>query len=872
MAGMSLPPGLEGDVNRHSVRPKTRTTRRFYAMKTIERIMPFPALPTVLCAGLAVLLLWSVPAIAVQPTLTAAPIVRAAPAPAVQTPLNPTKIPQFRQPLDVLDVTGATGIPVAVGTKDPVTGNQVIDVSICEYQTNVLPPGTPVVGAVAGVAPATWVWGYQEGAACTPGLQPRSYLGPVVLANRHTPTQMNYYNRLPGANVANVKAYTTSTDQTLIWGDPLSLNTAPPPINFNVPVGTALPELNLCWQAAQAFVPGVSVMPAPCLNNYGFLGLQAVPPPASYGSPVPASVHIHGGEVPSVVDGGPDSWWTRNGVFGHGYYSKGGTNDATAGKAVYVYPNGQEAAPIWFHDHMLGATRLNVYAGLAGGYIITEPASTLAKGLHPLGLADATWVPPVGQTENDRPLADLTVPLIIQDRMFDTNGQLFFPNVGINPEHPYWVPEFVGNTILVNGKTWPYFAVQPKRYRFLFLNGSNARAYELFLMSKTTGLKGPSMWVIGNDQGYLDAPREINPNLKPNDKLAIMPGERYEVIVDFSGVAGQTLEMRNTARTPWVGGAPVNGNTTGKVMQFRVAATPVVDKTFNPAALPAPAIRVNPADGLPKPMVRLTTALGTTPAAGVTIHKTRRLTLNEAIGAGGPLEVLVNNTLYDGSKPRLYNDFTPINTMWNTSYYSELPHEGETELWEILNLTADAHPIHPHLVAFQVLNRQGLDVKGYLAAYNTALTAAGLPLDGAGPPLDYNSSGAIGCAVTAPGRGDPRYSGLNPQCVLGGNPDPALTLSLVGLPVPPTPQEIGWKDTVQALPNMVTRILVRFAKPDLPAVTLADAAGYDFSPNHGHGYVWHCHIIDHEDNEMMRPFTVNDNALYPRNFLIGVNY
>jgi len=553
-------------------------------------------------------------------------------------------------------------------------------------------------------------------------------------------------------------------------------------------------------------------------------------------------------------------------VDGHGYYSKGGTNDANAGKAVYVYPNGQEAAPIWFHDHMLGATRLNVYAGLAGGYIITEPASTLAKGLHPLGLADATWVPPVGQTENDRPLADLTVPLIIQDRMFDTNGQLYFPNVGINPEHPYWVPEFVGNTILVNGKTWPFFAVQPKRYRFLFLNGSNARAYELFLMSKTTGLKGPSMWVIGNDQGYLDAPREINPNLKPNGKLAIMPGERYEVIVDFSGVAGQTLEMRNTARTPWVGGAPVNGNTTGKVMQFRVAATPVVDKTFNPAALPAPAIRVNPADGLPKPMVRLTTPLGTTPAAGVTIHKTRRLTLNEAIGAGGPLEVLVNNTLYDGSKPRLYNDFTPINTMWNTSYYSELPHEGETELWEILNLTADAHPIHPHLVAFQVLNRQGLDVKGYTAAYNLAFPG-GLPLDGWGPPLDYN------CGLGAPGRGV-----IPPAtCVYGGNPDPAATLSLLGLPVPPAPQEMGWKDTVQALPNMVTRILVRFAKPTEPVSNPngsdnSNNIGYDFSPNHGHGYVWHCHIVDHEDNEMMRPYTVNANPNMAHTYVQGIHY
>jgi FtsP/CotA-like multicopper oxidase with cupredoxin domain len=799
-----------------------------------------------LAAVLLIALLASVPAFAV------------AAAPAVQTPLSASKIPQFVQPLNVLDLNGVAGIPVALGQTDPLTGNQAIDLSICEFQANVLPAGTPVAGALPGVSPATWVWGYQIGTACVPGLAPHSYLGPVVVATRGTPTQMTYHNRLPSANQANVKAYATSTDETLIWGDPLSLNTVPPPINFNDPVGMADPERNLCYEAAQLLVPP-ALLPAPCLNNYGFLGLQsAVTPPPKYTAPVPAAVHIHGGEVPSVLDGGPDSWWTPNGIYGHGYYSKGGTADALAGKAVYTYPNGQEAAPIWFHDHMLGATRLNVYAGIAGGYVLIDPAMALAPGLHPLGLSDAT----------SGNLTNLTVPLIIQDRMFDTNGQLYFPNVGINPQHPYWIPEFVGDTIVVNGGAWPYFNVAPKRYRFIFLNGSNARSYELFLLSKTTGLKGPSIWVIGNDQGYLDAPQQVNPNVKPNDKVTMMPGERYEVIIDFSTVAGQVLELQNTARTPWQGGAPVNGNTTGKILQFRVgpAVAGFVDTTFNPAA-PGAKVRMTP-------MVRLTTALGTTPAPGVTINKYRRLTLNEVLTKAGPLEILVNNSLYDGKSPRTYGDLTPIASMWNTSFYSELPHEGETELWEILNLTADAHPMHPHLVAFQVLNRQALDVKGYTAAYSLAFPgggldpATGLPypagvsIPGFGPPLDYN------CGLGAPGRGV-----LAPStCVLGGNPDPAASLSLVGPPVPPAPQEIGWKDTVEALPGMVTRILVRFAKPDLPATTPADAAGYSFSPNHGHGYVWHCHIVDHEDNEMMRPFTVRENTLFPHNYVMGINY
>jgi FtsP/CotA-like multicopper oxidase with cupredoxin domain len=259
--------------------------------------------------------------------------------------------------------------------------------------------------------------------------------------------------------------------------------------------------------------------------------------------------------------------------------------------------------------------------------------------------------------------------------------------------------------------------------------------------------------------------------------------------------------------------------------------------------------------------------------AGVTIHKTRRLTVNEVIGLGGPLEVLVNNTLYDGSKrANYYSDFAPVTTKWNTSFYSELPHEGETELWEIVNLTADAHPMHPHLVAFQVVNRQPLDVLTYTAAYN-ALYPVGMPIDGNGPPLDY------ACGVRWPNPTTPITTdvwAVPPRgpvdCALGGNPDPvAVGAALAGDIIPPMPQERGWKDTVQVLPNMITRVLVRFAKTNLPAGTPANAvnAGYDFSPNSGHGYVWHCHIVDHEDNEMMRPYSVFDNPAVTHTYKPG---
>jgi FtsP/CotA-like multicopper oxidase with cupredoxin domain len=436
----------------------------------------------------------------------------------------------------------------------------------------------------------------------------------------------------------------------------------------------------------------------------------------------------------------------------------------------------------------------------------------------------------------------LLTPIVLQDRMFDVNGQLLLPNVGINLEHPFWIPEFVGNTIVVNGKAWPFHNVEPKRYRFLFLNGSNARAYELYLTNKATSVKGPAMYVIGTDQGYLDTPAKIDPNAPTNNKLIIMPGERYEVIIDFGGLPfGTKLLLANTARTPYPAGAPPQGSTVGRIMEFRVGNCPSnlcggVDPSYNPAATPTPLPIRTGGDAI----VRL---------AGSTVHKVRRLTLNEVIAAGGPVEILVNNTpyvgvTYDGVTPQTRTDFTPITTRWNTTHYSELPNEGETELWEIVNLTADAHPIHPHLVGFQLLNRQAFDVKGYNVVYDGAFPGLAY-MPGYGPPGDYNCDGP----PPGPGLVDPA------TCTLGGNPD--ATPFLVGAARPPLPSEAGWKDTVIAYPGQVTRFLVRFA----PADTALGATGsYAFNPNGGHGFVWHCHIIDHEDNEMMRPFSVTSSG------------
>jgi FtsP/CotA-like multicopper oxidase with cupredoxin domain len=571
---------------------------------------------------------------------------------------------------------------------------------------------------------------------------------------------------------------------------------------------------------------------------------------------VPATPHLHGGEVPPELDGGPSSWFTSDGATaGAAYYPGVSGTTKAANRVTYRYPNSQEASPAWFHDHTLGTTRLNVYAGLAGAYIIT----------------DTQALPP------DFPPVSSTIPLVIQDRMFDTDGQLFFPAATAggkvyspNPEHPYWIPEFLGDVIVVNGKAWPYLDVEPKRYRFLILNGSNSRTYDLSLPA------GARIFVIGNDGGHLDA-------AKPVDNLVVMPGERYDTVIDFSGVAPavpwKSVVLANAAHAPYPQGAPPAGSL-GQVVQFRVTSTcaptgcGLASTTWNPAV--APAIRTVKGG---TPMVRLVTADGapaTTPAVK------RMLTLNEvkgppqkaldpATGAstdypGGPSEILVNNTPWSAASPRPYGDFISLGTL----QVSELPREGDTELWEIVNLTPDAHPVHLHLVQFQLLNRQRFDVDDYGAVYAGAFPGArGCPgvgsyCPGFGPPNDYRRPNASG--------------------YVGGNPD--IRRALKGAAIAPAAQETGWKDTVMAPPGMVTRFVVRWSPPSAPLGATGAAAAFPFDPSGRavdadlkpipgsakHGYVWHCHMIDHEDNDMMRPSFVTALDVGPRELRKGRDY
>lgn len=655
-----------------------------------------------------------------------------------QVPLAGRTLAKFVDPLPVF-VTSSQDLRVK-GT------NLVITME--EFQQKILPSTFVYPADFTG---GTWVWGYKiiDGGT-TRGPH---YPGFTVEAQRNVPTTVKYVNNLhrPDGSPPILQSYLT-TDQSIHWADPLG-----------------------CMMA----MPGCGMMP--------------------YAGARPAVAHLHGGEVPSAFDGGPDSWFTPGlGIRGSGFVSD-----------TYTYPNGQEPATLWYHDHALGVTRLNVYGGLAAFYLLRGGGDT--------GVGNALKLP----------AGDKEIELAIQDKQFDTNGQLYYPDVGLNlMDHPFWQPEFFGDVIVVNGKTWPYLNVEPRRYRFRMVDGSNARFYELRLMDRTCTVEGPPMYQIGTDGGLMDKPAVLNdPQVKNSPRLVLGPGERADIIVDFSGMSGKTFTLVNSAKAPYPAGTPADPSTVGQIMQFRVnLPLSGVDTTFNPA-LPGATLRGGA--GQPAAVTKLANGVGGL-GAGVSPDAHRQLTLNEVMGMGGPLEVLLNNS------------------KWGADV-TEQPQVGATEIWEIINLTADAHPMHLHLVQFQLVNRQAFNASKYMKAYDAAFTG-GVFMPSAGPPLPYNS-------------------GTNGNA-LGGNPDVTPFLQ-DGIKLPGA-NEVGWKDTVKMFPGQVTRIVVRMAPQDVAVDDVSAGENwFPFDPTAdmdveddgygspgGPGYVWHCHIVDHEDNEMMRPLKV----------------
>jgi spore coat protein A len=429
--------------------------------------------------------------------------------------------------------------------------------------------------------------------------------------------------------------------------------------------------------------------------------------------------HLHGACTMPDDDGYPEAWFTAEGEHGpHG---------PKFNPRPSRYPNCQLATTLWYHDHCLGITRLNIYTGLAGFYLIRDEA-------------EATLNLPAGEFE---------IPIMLQDRLFHHDGSLYYPKVVNGPkEHPLWIQEFYGDYNCVNGKVAPFLEVEPRKYRFRMVNAANSRFYHLRLFaSDATGhiqndsFDVPSFQQIGTDGGLLPAPLELH-------YLLIGPAERFDIVIDFSTCEAKSFSLVNDAPAPYTMGGQYLAE---DVMLFKVTK-PLSGKDTS----------VIPEILIPfKPLV--------------------------------PTYMTRERLLLVSEKERPSDGYVIIGLLGNARWHepiTEDPKAGSTEIWSFVNITSDVHPLHVHLVQFQVLNRQAFDVP------------------------TYQQSGKL---------------------VFTGKPM-----------APESNERPAYKDTIKSYPGYVTRVIMRFDLPHEAHV----------SPGDELLYVWHCHILEHEDNEMMRPYKV----------------
>ena len=368
------------------------------------------------------------------------------------------------------------------------------------------------------------------------------------------------------------------------------------------------------------------------------------------------------------------------------------------GFATFQYPNENRASTIWYHDHALGMTRLNVYAGPAGFYLIRGGPAGDDEVIDTRNGRPAT-LPGPAPRENDKfppnkPYRE--IPIAIQDRSFNADGSLFYPDTreffdeivrDYIPEgefSPIWNPEFFGNMIMVNGNTWPFLTVEQRRYRFRFLNGCQSR----FLILDFAQIPGVEVWQIGNEGGFLAAP--VNLTADHDNRLLMGLAERADVIVDFTNVPAGKYVLGNLGPDePFGGGIPdddfdlADPGSTGQIMQFDVVPAVDVDDSTPPQFLQLPAIT-------PLPAATHHAAAGADREDG---HGPRR----GGERGRGPRRGAARHCRRRRRRRELWME--PV---------SENPAVGTTEVWEFYNTTGDAHPMHVHEVVFEVVNREGL--------------------------------------------------------------------------------------------------------------------------------------------------------------------
>ena len=641
--------------------------------------------------------------------------------------LDPAAIGRFVTPLLVPPVMPRAGTINQRGGKPA----DYYEISVRQFEQQILPAGMPM----------TPVWGYGAvRSASKRGLLLHHAPSLTIESRWNRPVRIKWINDLVDSE-GNFRPHLLPVDPTLHWANP--------------PGGETGRDMRPVFGST----------------------------PSRYTGPVPIVPHLHGAAgVGDESDGYAEAWYLPAATnIPDGFAKQGTWYDFFAGKAearfgvtwgpgfaIFHYPNDQRESTLWYHDHTLGMTRLNVYAGPAGFYLVRGGPDG-EKAVLDSRTGTTAVLPSPAPNEGDAFPSNKTyyeVPIAIQDRSFNTDGSLFYPDTraffdGITGPYipdsdvsPIWNPEFFGNTIMVNGNTWPYQTVEQRRYRLRLLNGCQSR----FLILDFSSIPGVDVWQIGNEGGFLASP--VNITADHQNRLLMGPAERVDLIVDFTQVPTGDHVLGNLGPDePFGGGAPgvdfepADPASTGQIMRFHVVPALAADPT-------------TPAQYLTLPSL-----------ARLTGGTTRRLALLEKMSESvenAPVEARLGTI--DGNPNVGTAPWTA--EMWEDPVTTN-PAVGATEVWEFYNATADAHPMHVHEVLFQVVDRQPINVDEITGSVQV---------------------------------------------------DPAST------PSAPPPWENGWKDTVIAYPGEVTRLRMRFVN-----------AGQ---------FVWHCHIVEHEDNEMMRPYRI----------------